>query len=176
MIPFENTMDLVQTLAAEWLKMPLSSSLCQQSMMHWLKLRREHKQLLLQLRDGKAQVNDMKSQMDRMYLEFMNKEEEKLHVLKELVSCHNEEHVYTQLVTPTSSAEPSEILDLLHHEFEARQASREMLGKLDEDRKDIEKQTQQIHQAIDKCIQYVHQLKQVSLFFLTPSQHLFMIT
>lgn len=142
------TLDIAQNWADEWLKSPLSSSLCQQSMACWLKLRRHNRHLFLQVRDAKYQVNDMKSRMDRMYLEFMNKGEEKLHVLKELASCHDDEHVYTQ-VLPHPSETPAEILDLLHRELECRQSSREMLGKLDEERKEIEKQNLQTHQAID---------------------------
>jgi hypothetical protein len=151
----------ITRLADECLETTSKSTLLQRSVLCWLDLRRHHRELFLRLRNCKAQVNDMKSCMDKMHLEFMNKGEEKLHVLKELASCHEDEHIYLRFLVEPSET-PSEILRQLQQELEDRRSSRELLGRLDEDRRDIERKNLEIDQTTSRYIGYVHELKKVN--------------
>lgn len=158
----DSIFEQITKLADECLETDSKSTLLQKSVPCWLNLRRHHRELFLRLRNCKTQVNEMKARMDKMYLEFMNKGEEKLHVLKELASCHGDEHIYLNFLVEPSET-PSEILRQLQQELEDRRTLRELLGKLDEDRKDIERKNLEIDQTTSRYIGYVHELKKVNL-------------
>ena len=81
---------------------------------------------------------------------------------KELASCHGDEHIYLNFLVEPSET-PSEILRQLQQELEDRRTLRELLGKLDEDRKDIERKNLEIDQTTSRYIGYVHELKKVNL-------------